>query len=365
MSGGLVLFGAGAAGRYALRHLQKKGILPCCFADNDDTLWNEYVEINGWEQRGGQSHVPIHSPSEARRMFPDAEWVACAISRPAATEIRSQMRNMGVRTKPLWECIPVCHGVPPLVIQAELDWLCADEESADILKDQWNFRESPDYDVQMAPAPIGELYFPQFITRREDEHFVDCGAADGDTIRSFMEKWPQFSSITAFEPDPANYTDACMKISDSRVTIVRAAVSDNAGTLQFIAAGDYSSHFADYTSRDDKGGKIEVVRTAKLDDFLGTPNDTPPTYIKMDIEGAELEALWGARKILRDHAPVLAICAYHTSDHIWQIPLLIHAMNPEYKLYFRRYGEGAFELVWYGVPPERIAFARCNPEVNP
>ena len=74
----------------------------------------------------------------------------------------------------------------------------------------------------------------------------------------------------------------------------------------------------------------------------------------MDIEGAELEALWGARKLLKQHSPVLAICAYHTSDHLWQIPLLIHAINPTYKLFFRRYAEGAFELVWYAVPPERV-----------
>ena len=79
-----------------------------------------------------------------------------------------------------------------------------------------------------------------------------------------------------------------------------------------------------------------------------------PTYIKMDIEGAELEALWGARRILKEHSPVLAICAYHTSDHLWQIPFLIHAIQPDYKLYLRRYAEGAFELVWYAVPVDRV-----------
>jgi hypothetical protein len=75
----------------------------------------------------------------------------------------------------------------------------------------------------------------------------------------------------------------------------------------------------------------------------------------MDIEGAELEALWGARRILEENSPVLAICAYHTSDHLWQIPLLIHAIQPDYRLFFRRYAEGAFEIVWYAVPPERVA----------
>ena len=80
----------------------------------------------------------------------------------------------------------------------------------------------------------------------------------------------------------------------------------------------------------------------------------PWDAVKMDIEGSELEALWGARRILKEHSPVLAVCAYHTSDHLWQIPLLIHAIQPDYRLFLRRYAEGAFELVWYAVPPERV-----------
>jgi hypothetical protein len=51
---------------------------------------------------------------------------------------------------------------------------------------------------------------------------------------------------------------------------------------------------------------------------------------------------------------VLAICAYHASDHLWQIPLLIHALNPSYKIFLRRYAEGAWELVYYAVPPDRV-----------
>jgi len=92
------------------------------------------------------------------------------------------------------------------------------------------------------------------------------------------------------------------------------------------------------------------VTCTKLDNVLMEP----PTYIKMDIEGAELEALWGARKLLKEHKPVLAICAYHTSDHLWEIPLLIHAIQPDYKLHLRRYAEGAWELVWYAIPAERV-----------
>jgi hypothetical protein len=76
--------------------------------------------------------------------------------------------------------------------------------------------------------------------------------------------------------------------------------------------------------------------------------------MKFDIEGAEIEALRGARKILTADSPVLAVCAYHKSEHLYEIPLLIHAIQPDYRLFLRRYAEGAFELVWYAVPPNRL-----------
>ena len=97
-----------------------------------------------------------------------------------------------------------------------------------------------------------------------------------------------------------------------------------------------------------------MVPCRRLDDL--TPSSLPvPTYIKMDIEGMELEALAGAWWVIQVHRPVLAICAYHEGFHLWEIPLLLHKMVPTYDLRLRRYAEGAAELVWYAVPPERIA----------
>jgi hypothetical protein len=113
--------------------------------------------------------------------------------------------------------------------------------------------------------------------------------------------------------------------------------------MTFTALGDQ-------TSRLSKNGSV-TVPLFKLDTLL---KDERPTFIKMDIEGAELEALWGAREIIRKHSPVLAICAYHESDHLWQIPLLIHSINPDLNLYLRRYLEATWELIWYAVPKGRV-----------
>jgi FkbM family methyltransferase len=278
-------------------------------------------------------------PESARKCYPDATWVATAIRRPAAAELRAQLRAMGVKVKPLWECLPVCHGLPPSGVLPLLLELAGDNETMDELRDQVQFRRDPNYDTQRPPSDIVDIYFPDFIQHRDDEHFVDCGAADGDTILEFRKRWTGYRAITGFEPDPSNFKRlASLNICDP----IEAAVCDRRGTAQFAATGDYSAHL---------GVGSAEVRCYTLE---GVQLDPPPTFIKMDIEGSELEALWGARRTLKEHKPVLAICAYHTSDHLYEIPLLIHAIQPDYKLFLRRYAEGAFELVWYAVPPERI-----------
>jgi hypothetical protein len=74
----------------------------------------------------------------------------------------------------------------------------------------------------------------------------------------------------------------------------------------------------------------------------------------MDIEGFEEEAIWGARRLIKEHSPVLAICAYHNSDQIWRVPLLVKAINPDYQCLLRRYAEATYEIVWYFVPKARV-----------
>jgi len=329
----IILFGAGAAGRYALKHLREKGsdIDIAGFADNEEAKQGTAID-----------RIGVMSPEYMRNLWSDATWVCCAISRPAATEIRAQIKAMGVKTKPLWECIPVFHGNPTHKLQQELIHLVADAESVLTLQDLYEFRAHPNYEKQRDPAPISELYFPDFITHLDEEVFVDAGACQGDTIELFTSHWTKWKYITAYEPDPKNYAVlfAIHRYHD-KISLHESAVCDVDGYVKFEGNGDYSSRIG-------RGGQVAAL---KLDSAYFRSR---PTYIKMDIEGAEVQALWGARKLLKEHKPVLAICAYHESDHTWEIPLLVHAINPAYKCYFRRYAEGAFELVWYFVPPERV-----------
>jgi FkbM family methyltransferase len=326
-----VLLGAGVTGRAITRQLVAKGTPPVCFADNDQKKWG--TEIEG---------VVVLSPKDAIREYPEATWVATAQRPPFHAELEAQIAEMGVRSVPLHDFLPAHRDLPPFEAERTIvNLIRHNEESFLEWFDQMHFRRDPTH-TQRPPRHISNVYWEDFFTRRDDEHFVDCGANDGDTIRDFKSRWKKWNLISAFEPDRENF----IKLQESENGAIGytgdyAAVSDFKGEMSFVQTGDQTAHL---------GGGGTRVPVVKLDSM----ELDPPTFIKMDIEGSELEGLWGAREIIKKHSPVLAICAYHFGDHIWQIPLLIHALNPKYKLYLRRYLPETWELIWYAVPPERV-----------
>ena len=83
-----------------------------------------------------------------------------------------------------------------------------------------------------------------------------------------------------------------------------------------------------------------------LDDVL---KNKKVTFVKMDIEGAEPQALRGAENIIRTQKPRLAICIYHDLKHLWEIPFYIKNLVPEYKIYLRHHTNLEYETVCYAI----------------
>jgi hypothetical protein len=88
-----------------------------------------------------------------------------------------------------------------------------------------------------------------------------------------------------------------------------------------------------------------------LDEFL---TGKRPTWIKMDIEGAEFDALTGARQLIERGAPILTVCVYHQQDHLWEIPLLMRSFRPDYCFFLRPHFLESWDVVCYAIPPARL-----------
>ncbi|MGB8013050.1 MAG: FkbM family methyltransferase [Terriglobales bacterium] len=195
-----------------------------------------------------------------------------------------------------------------------------------------------------------EQYFLDSLYRIEDgEVFVDCGAYTGDTVEPLIRRNPAFAKIIAIEADPQNFDRLSKWVGSlgapvaSRITALHAAVGAKRGKLQFQASGDEGARLA-------ADGNV-VVECVPIDELSPA---AAPTFIKMDIEGAELDALEGARRSIQTHRPILSICVYHKQDDLWRIPLFIHALVEDYRLFLRpHYGDG-WDLVCYAVPANRL-----------
>jgi len=183
-------------------------------------------------------------------------------------------------------------------------------------------------------------YFPDFLSLSENETFVDCGAYDGDTIRLFLSKVNgKCNKIFAFEPDPSNAKKCGKVLADcgGGALIEKGAWSEKT-TLNFINASNMCSKI-------NETGNIKI-ETDSIDNVCGAEK---VSFIKMDIEGAELEALKGAAKQIMENKPKLAICAYHKQEDLTTIPQYLLSLNPNYKLYLRHYGPLYSELVLYAI----------------
>lgn len=351
----VVIAGAGQLGRRVLTGLRRVGIDPLAFADNNESLWGSRVE-----------GIQVSSVADAALRFGASAIFLVATWRPVRSggvaDFERQLRGKGCRnvlpfSKIFWafpEIFPEYYlWDHPLRIEnawPEIERAyssMSDERSRAVFAAQLALRASADFGALPAIESHAQ-YFPEFLERDPDEHFVDCGAYDGDTIAEFLD-WAsgRFVRITAIEADPSCYRELLRFVASrpeltGKVVCRQSAVTSRSGSIRFDASGKTSAAISE-------SGDTEI-RAVKLDDIL----ETAPTFIKMDIEGAELDALAGAAETIRRHAPVLAVCVYHAQDHLWRVPLAIHEMYPAARLFLRSYRLDGLETVCYAVPPGRV-----------
>lgn len=201
----------------------------------------------------------------------------------------------------------------------------------------------------------GVQYFDMNIIRRPSggEVFVDGGCFDLKNTCHFMNIYSEFKKVYAFEPDTLNYKKCidAKKVyldDDNRVEFINKGLWSRDEKLSFSGGEGTSSHLSEY-------GKTTIEATS-IDNFFDGRGEGKVSFIKMDIEGAELEALKGARNTILKDKPDLAICVYHKNEDIIEIPRYILELDPEYELYLRHYDLAEYETVLYAVRPRVTSF---------
>lgn len=163
---------------------------------------------------------------------------------------------------------------------------------------------------------------------------IDCGAFIGDTTLLFNQILSP-KKIIALEPDPINFKHLKQNLKANNlnhVLVLQTAVGSSKKTASVILSGTAGAHLSSIKS------KQHSVSVDTIDHLVKKYNFQNIKLIKMDIEGSELEALKGAKKTIAQRQPILIISAYHKGCDIFKIPLLLHKLNPHYKLRFVNIG---------------------------
>lgn len=184
----------------------------------------------------------------------------------------------------------------------------------------------------------GRQYF-DVLEPIEDEIYIDAGAYNGDTIRDFID-WTKgnYKKIYAFEP------------SRDMVQILKAHFEkEQIDNLVFMPKATWCCEeeikFIEDASASRIGKEGEVsIQAIDIDSVVG---DDIVTFIKMDVEGSELQSLMGAQNTIKLNKPRLAISVYHKPEDVVEISEYILKLNPEYKLLLRQYNSNFWETVLY------------------
>lgn len=340
----IAIYGAGQYGQIFYTALSERGVQIDAFIDNDPNK----IELNG---------IPVYRIGD---IHPDTSIYISVLN--FSDRIKEELISLGfhkiygfVETLNLFPTIMhevskrnflwMRSNVSEMVDRdkiAQFRSLLCDLESQQLLDRITHFRET--YDMQYYPYPDGKTeYFPSDVPILEGIdpiRFIDCGAYIGDTISDLIQTGKTIECVASFEPDNANFQKLLTetrKHSGKFITL-------NAGVWSTNTIVNFSNNNSSFSKIGEEGNAISVM---SLDQTLF---GIEPNYIKMDIEGSEQEALKGSRAIIQAYSPHLAICLYHRPQDLWEIPLMIHEMNPHYAMYLRVHEHMGLSTVLYCIP---------------
>ncbi len=294
----VMIYGAGVAGHYLFGRFKGFGVNVDCFIDQD-------------ESKGpvdGQTGIKVITEKELldnKELYGGKTVVISYPVKPVAHEVRKRL----------------------------IDEIGIDENNIIMGIFDWRNNQGQYFDY-FAPG--------------ENEVFVDCGCFDGATCFNFAG-WcgsKGFEHIYSFEADPKNYEKSKELLAPlGKCELFPYGTSDANKKVYFASDAFETSCIISREEAEKKNFEgVTEIETVALDDVLAGKR---VTFIKMDIEGAEYEALMGAKKLIMENRPRMAISVYHKFEDFVTLADLVLSMHPDYRIAYRHYGFDDLETVMY------------------
>ena len=220
--------------------------------------------------------------------------------------------------------------------------LLEDEESYKIYRGFIASHATKQYDTFSTPTQNTKYFDSDFDENKGYQRYIDCGAFDGDTLRDLNQLKGKVEKVALFESDMSTFKELLKTIGDDsqlyagEMSLYPCGVWSDTVKLRANNGMELNSHISD--DGDD------IIQCVAIDQVLKGFN---PTFVKIDVEGAEYQALTGARNTITENKPDMVISLYHDLRDIWELPLFIKSWDLGYKFYIRVYGKGGNATMLY------------------
>ncbi len=326
----IVMYGIGDGAEKILAVMEENGIRPSEFMASDEF-------VRGHSFRGFR----VKTLSEIEEQYSDFLLVICfGTSRP---DVMERITRLSERYETLVPDVPVVgEGLFESYISEhesdimELTPLFADDKSREIFDALMKYRITGELSVLRGCETEKEEALG-LLGIGNNETFMDLGAYDGDTAERFMKLTDKhFEKIIAVEPDRRNYAKLRRRLyclGSDVYEHYNAAVCAEDGPVTFFRRAGRSSSL-EKGSRTKTKGRPETIDGRSVDSILG---GRKATLIKYDVEGSEEQALLGSAETIKKYKPRLIVSLYHRTEDMVSLPLLVHKLNPDYRLYLRHH----------------------------
>ncbi len=194
-----------------------------------------------------------------------------------------------------------------------------------------------------------EQYLPENLKEfilDKDLYFLDAGAYIGDSYDFFKSQGAIINKYIGLEPDPKNYEKLVQLVKNEKSPIetllLPCGLWSKTTQLRFncqdISAGSSIGNTGDI-----------LIQCLSIDEFI---KDSKINLIKMDIEGAEIDAIKGGIHTIKNCKPMLMISLYHKPEDLIEIPLLLNEICKEYNFFIRYHAYNGFDIVLYAFPKQ-------------